>query len=71
MTPTVDKEPLIIGFIMAVFLHFSNLLPVALIGTAIAIYKYYDDIKREKELKSFAITKFNDSLGEEDYSDGI
>ena len=62
---------LIIGFIMAVFLHFSNLLPVALIGTAIAIYKYYDDIKREKELKSFAITKFNDSLGEEDYSDGI
>ena len=61
---------LIIGFIMSIFLNFSNLLPVALIGTAIAIYKYYEDIKREKELEQLL------SLGltnedKEDYSDGI
>ena len=55
---------------MSIFLNFSNLLPVALIGTAIAIYKYYEDIKREKELEQLL------SLGltnedKEDYSDGI
>ena len=61
---------LIVGFIMSVFLHFSNLLPVALIGAAIAIYKYYDDIKREKELEQFMSMKIN-TEDEEDYSDGI
>ena len=55
---------------LLIFLNFSNLLPVALIGTAIAIYKYYEDIKREKELEQLL------SLGltnedKEDYSDGI
>ena len=34
---------LIIGFIFASFVHFSNLLPVALVGTALAIYVYYND----------------------------
>jgi PTS system galactosamine-specific IIC component len=34
---------LILGFIFASFVHFSNLLPVALIGAALAIYTYYND----------------------------
>ena len=33
---------LIIGFVVASFLKFSNLLPVALLGTAFAIYEYFN-----------------------------
>ena len=34
---------LIIGFLFASFIPFSNLLPVALVGTALAIYEYFKD----------------------------
>jgi PTS system galactosamine-specific IIC component len=33
---------LIVGFIVACFIPFSNLLPVALIGTAFAVYEYFN-----------------------------
>lgn len=41
---------LIIGFVMASFVNFPNLLPVALVGTALAIYEYYNS----KQLQSIA-----------------
>ncbi len=34
---------LILGFLFASFIPFSNLLPVALVGTALAIYEYFRD----------------------------
>lgn len=52
---------LIIGFIMASFIEFSNLLPVALIGTALALMDYF----RSKE------TKQVETSGEDDFSNGI
>ena len=39
---------LIIGFVVASFLKFSNLLPVALPGTALEIYKYFNQKKIEE-----------------------
>ncbi|MDR2879986.1 MAG: PTS N-acetylgalactosamine transporter subunit IIC [Fusobacteriales bacterium] len=39
---------LIIGFVAASFLKFSNLLPVALLGTAFAIYEYFNQKKIEE-----------------------
>ena len=57
---------LIIGFIFASFVHFSNLLPVALIGTALAIYVYYND-----KNKVIAIQAANNKEVGEDYNDGI
>ena len=39
---------LIIGFVVASFLKFSNLLPVALLGTAFAIYEYFNQKKIEE-----------------------
>lgn len=57
---------LIIGFIFASFVHFSNLLPVALIGTALAIYVYYND--KNKVLVTQAA---NNKEAGDDYNDGI
>lgn len=37
---------LIIGFLFASFIQFSNLLPVALLGTAFAIYEYFNSKDR-------------------------
>lgn len=57
---------LIIGFLVASFLHFSNLLPVALIGTALALYGYFDD-KKKAELTQVVYS----NQGGGDYEDGI
>ena len=39
---------LIIGFVVASFLKFSNLLPVALLGTAFALYEFFNQKKIEE-----------------------
>lgn len=53
---------LIIGFLIASFIPFSNLLPVALVGTAFAVYEYFRD-------KSYAMPKT--AVEGDGYSDGI
>ena len=55
---------LIIGFVVATFLNFSNLLPVALVGTALAIYEYNNSKNRP------AVITTNKVEGD-DFSDGI
>ncbi len=50
---------LIVGFVLANFIEYTNLLPIAAIGTAIALVTYYNDSKQDKLL---------DQLG--DYSGG-
>ena len=57
---------LIIGFLAASFSNFSNLLPVALIGTAFALYGYFND----KE-KGQVVQVVNTNQGGDDYEDGI
>lgn len=57
---------LIIGFLVASFVQFSNLLPVALIGTALALYGYIND-KNKAQTTSVAAS----NQGGEDYEDGI
>ena len=54
---------LIIGFLFASFVGFSNLLPVALLGTALALYEFFNP-------KTSASTA-NGSKEGDDYSDGI
>ena len=56
---------LIIGFVVASFLPFSNLLPVAIIGVALALFVFNVDKDREKLLVSANMSKGDD------YSDGI
>lgn len=51
---------LLVGFLFASFIHYSNLLPVALIGTAIALVDYFNP-------KNSPIIQ----KGGDDYSDGI
>lgn len=58
---------LIIGFLAASFLNFSNLLPVALIGTAFALYGYFNDKNKGEVVQAVN----NYAGGEEDYEDGI
>lgn len=58
---------LIVGFVTASFLNFSNLLPVALIGIALALYQFFNDKNardRDEQLKN------NMKVGD-DYSEGI
>jgi PTS system galactosamine-specific IIC component len=57
---------LIIGFLFASFVHFSNLLPVALIGTALAMYTYFND-KNNLSAKS----EVNNMGAGDDDNDGI
>ena len=58
---------LIIGFLMATFLKFSNLLPVALIGLSIAGYKFFEERNDEARLKELRnITNYR-----EEEEDGI
>ncbi|QAT39167.1 PTS galactosamine transporter subunit IIC [Clostridium sp. JN-9] len=57
---------LIIGFITASFLNFSNLLPVALIGAAFALYVYFNDKNTAETIKAES-----NNQGGEDYEDGI
>ena len=56
---------LIIGFVVASFLKFSNLLPVALLGTAFAMYEYFNK-KRMEEI----VSESGRSKGD-DYDEGI
>lgn len=57
---------LIIGFLVASFVQFSNLLPVALIGTALALYGYINDKNKDQ-----VASGVNSNQGGEDYEDGI
>lgn len=59
---------LIIGFLLASFLKFSNLLPVALVGTAIALFQYFNDKEKEKQIKEM-VSQINAGGGE--YDEGI
>lgn len=56
---------LIIGFLVATFLNFSNLLPVALIGLAIAGYKFFEEKQNEEKMKAFKVVE------KEEEEDGI
>lgn len=58
----------IVGFLMANFLQMSNLLPVALVGAAFAIYDFYNSKARKDEIKE-ALANMN--VGGGDYNDGI
>lgn len=55
---------LIIGFVAASFIQFANLLPVALLGTAIAIYEYYN-------ARQWKQAKAENTAQGSDYSEGI
>lgn len=55
---------LILGFLFASFVDFPNLLPVALLGTALAIYEYFNS-------KDKAVLLAKGSVEGDDYSDGI
>jgi len=39
---------LLIGFVVASFIKFGNLLPVAVIGVAAALYQFYNDKEKQK-----------------------
>ena len=56
---------LLIGFTLASFLQFSNLLPVAVVGAALALFIFNIDRDRQKAIGAASISK-----GEE-FSDGI
>lgn len=53
---------LILGFVLANFIEYTNLLPIAAIGTAIALVTYFNDLKQEE----LAAQVSNYSGGEED-----
>ncbi|WHY85949.1 PTS galactosamine transporter subunit IIC [Neobacillus novalis] len=58
---------LIVGFVFASFIPYSNLLPVAVIGAAFAMYEYFNNQKN----KTLAPAAPSTSSEGEDYSDGI
>lgn len=58
---------LLIGFVMASFLNFSNLLPVAIVGAALALFVYNID---QNKIHGFAKVADN-AIEEEDEEDGI
>lgn len=53
---------LIVGFVLSNFIEFTNLLPIAAIGTAIALVSYHNDTKQEQ----LAARTSNYSGGDED-----
>jgi len=55
---------LIIGFFIATFIEIPNLLPIAVIGAALALYEYY----RSKELQANLV---NAASKGDDFSGGI
>lgn len=57
---------LLIGFVIACFLQFSNLLPIALVGTALALLSYNTDKERAKLIGTIKATG-----SQEDDEDGI
>jgi PTS system galactosamine-specific IIC component len=46
---------LIIGFLFTSFIKFSNLLPIALLGTALAIYEYFNEKDKYQILSKSAM----------------
>lgn len=48
MLKAVYVPYLILGFVLANFIQFSNLLPIAAIGTVIALATYYNDTRTER-----------------------
>lgn len=60
----------IVGFLMANFVEMSNLLPVALLGTAFALFDFFSSKRRKEEMKELLN---NVSINEEggDFNDGI
>ena len=54
---------LIIGFLIATFIPFSNLLPVALVGTAFAIYEYFNSKDKPNLMPKTAMEGDDDSDG--------
>ncbi|MBB5888550.1 PTS galactosamine transporter subunit IIC [Lactovum miscens] len=61
---------LLIGFILSSFLNFSNLLPVAVVGLALAIYTYTIDQKIKNNKPKLVIDPNLNPEGE-DFSNGI
>jgi len=59
---------LLIGFLAATFIHFGNLLPVAVLGLAAAMYQFYND--KEKRKLEKLITENQGNMGG-GYEDGI
>ncbi|MFC4618766.1 PTS galactosamine transporter subunit IIC [Camelliibacillus cellulosilyticus] len=57
---------LLIGFLAASFIKFGNLLPVAVIGGAAALYQFYNDKEKEKLEKQLAESRAGGG-----YDDGI
>ena len=57
---------LLIGFVIASFLQFSNLLPIALVGVALGILAYNADKDKARIMKLMKA-----SGSEEDEEDGI
>lgn len=58
----------IVGFVIACFLDFSNLLPIALVGTALALLSYFQDRDKDKIYEKINSATFK---AEEDEEDGI
>lgn len=58
----------IVGFLMANYIQMANLLPVALVGAAFAVYDFYNSKARKDEI-SEALANMNVEGG--DYNDGI
>ena len=56
---------LLIGFVIACFLTFSNLLPIAVVGAALALFVY--NIDKTIKDKTAAL----ETAGKEDSEDGI
>lgn len=54
---------LLIGFLMACFLSFSNLLPVAIAGTALALIAFNRDRETAKLLTNVTVSKGDDEDG--------
>lgn len=57
---------LLIGFVIACFLSFSNLLPIAIVGTALALLAYNSERERKQILE-----KVKQAGNREDEEDGI
>ncbi|MDR0298633.1 MAG: PTS N-acetylgalactosamine transporter subunit IIC [Streptococcaceae bacterium] len=60
---------LLIGFVLASFLNFSNLLPVAIVGLALALFTY--TIEQKIRNNKPTLMANNTNQDEEDFSDGI
>ncbi|GAB2025592.1 PTS galactosamine transporter subunit IIC [Lactovum odontotermitis] len=63
---------LLIGFILATFLNFSNLLPVAVVGFALALFTYTIDQKIKNNKPTMPpLNSGGNNPDEEDFSNGI